>query len=96
MNEWLNVGALFKVLVFGLLAGAGVPALFAVGIRAQVAGAGDPATGQTATEARPLLSAVAYVCFGLVAVAVALGVMFVARDFIGHHTGWYIMGAVAK
>jgi hypothetical protein len=48
MNSWINLTALWKVVVFGLLAGAGLPALFAVGLysltrgpKAQAAGA-DP------------------------------------------------------
>ena len=31
---WINLSALWKILVFGLLAGAGLPALFAIGLRA--------------------------------------------------------------
>lgn len=34
MNSWINVNALWKIVVIGLLAGAGLPALFAVGLRA--------------------------------------------------------------
>jgi hypothetical protein len=32
--SWINLSALWKILVFGLLAGAGLPALFAIGLRA--------------------------------------------------------------
>jgi hypothetical protein len=32
----------------------------------------------------------------VVLVAVIVGVLFVARDFIGHHTGLYILGAKHK
>jgi hypothetical protein len=47
--SWINYQALWKIVVFGLLAGAGLPALFAYGLRAlawpggtrvQTAGAG--------------------------------------------------------
>lgn len=34
MNSWINLNALWKIVVIGLLAGAGLPALFAVGLRA--------------------------------------------------------------
>jgi hypothetical protein len=45
--SWINLSALWKILVFGLIAGAGLPALFAAGLyslslgprKAQVAGA---------------------------------------------------------
>jgi hypothetical protein len=32
--SWINLTALWKIVVFGLLAGAGLPALFAFGLRA--------------------------------------------------------------
>ena len=32
MSAWINFSALWKILVFGLLAGAGLPALFAIGM----------------------------------------------------------------
>jgi hypothetical protein len=31
--SWINLTALWKIVVFGLLAGAGLPALFAIGLR---------------------------------------------------------------
>jgi len=34
VNSWINLNALWKIVVIGLLAGAGLPALFAVGLRA--------------------------------------------------------------
>jgi len=34
MNSWINLHALWEIVVVGLLAGAGLPALFAVGLRA--------------------------------------------------------------
>jgi hypothetical protein len=93
MDGWLNVEALVKVLVFGIIAGAGLPALFAVGVRTHAVGTGTIDGQHLSGDRRPVLTGVAYVCFALVATAVALGVLFVARDFIGHHTGWYILGA---
>lgn len=93
MDGWLNVEALVKVLVFGIIAGAGLPALFAVGVRAQAEGAGTIDGQHLAGDRRPVMTVVSYVCFALVAAAVVVGVLFVARDFIGHHTGWYILGA---
>ena len=43
---WINLSAIWKIVVFGLLAGAGLPALFAIGLRALVmpaAGSRPPA-----------------------------------------------------
>jgi len=33
---WINLSAIWKIVVFGVLAGAGLPALFAIGLRALV------------------------------------------------------------
>jgi hypothetical protein len=33
MSAWINYHAVWKIIVFGLLVGAGLPALFAVGVR---------------------------------------------------------------
>jgi hypothetical protein len=52
--SWINLSALWKIVVYGLLAGAGLPALFAIGLRTlswpsgarvQTAGAGAGAAG---------------------------------------------------
>jgi hypothetical protein len=58
--SWINLSALWKIVVFGLLAGAGLPALFAIGLRAlawpggarvQAAGAGAGSAGGDLTAA---------------------------------------------
>jgi hypothetical protein len=61
VSEWFNYTAALKILTFGLLVGAALPALF-----------------------------------GLVLLAVLVGVLFIARDFIGHQTGLYLLGAKPK
>jgi hypothetical protein len=33
VNSWINLNALWKIIVIGLLTGAGLPALFAIGLR---------------------------------------------------------------
>jgi hypothetical protein len=51
VNDWINLSALWQIVVVGLLAGAGLPALFAVGLRflnmpsARVATAGGGGDG---------------------------------------------------
>lgn len=91
MSAWFNYTATLKILVFGLLVGGALPALFAVGVRIGAAGgAGMPPSHH---RRRPLLIALSWVIFALVVVAVVVGVLFIARDFIGRHTGWYLLGA---
>jgi hypothetical protein len=45
--SWINLTALWKIVVYGLIAGAGLPALFAVGLRT-LAWPGGGARVQTA------------------------------------------------
>ncbi|MGV0731605.1 hypothetical protein [Mycolicibacter sinensis] len=90
MSEWFNYAATLKILVFGLLVGAALPALFAVATRINVAANGG--AGEVGVR-RPLLIAVSWAIFLLVLVVAVVGVLFVARDFLGHHFGWYLLGA---
>ena len=46
VNSWINLNALWKIIVIGLLAGAGLPALFAVGLRALAPRAGTAGSAQ--------------------------------------------------
>jgi hypothetical protein len=92
MSAWINYHAIWKVFVYGLVAGAALPTLFAVGVRLNAEGVG--VTGDAAVAHRnPLLLAIGWLIFALVFVAVIIGVLFIARDFIGHHLGAYILGA---
>lgn len=84
MSAWFNYTATLKILIFSLLAGALLPGLFAVGVRLQAAGDGADATARR----RPLLVAVSWAIFALVLAVVIIGVLYIARDFIAHHTGW--------
>jgi hypothetical protein len=49
--------------------------------------------GDAVAQRNRLVLAVSWLIFAMVLVAVTVGVLFVARDFIGHHAGWYILGA---
>ncbi|OHU92391.1 hypothetical protein [Mycobacterium talmoniae] len=83
MSTWFNYAATAKILIFGLLAGAALPALFAVGVRLGAAAGGD-----TAARRRTGLLAARWVIFALLLVIVVAGVLFIARDFIEHRIGW--------
>jgi hypothetical protein len=94
MSTWFNYEASLKILVFGLVLGSGLPALFALGVRAGAAGAGVEGSDGTAVgQKNPALTALSYALYALALVAVVIGVLYVARDFIGAHTGMYILGA---
>ncbi|MFI9330268.1 hypothetical protein ACIGZJ_22315 [Kitasatospora sp. NPDC052868] len=79
MNSWINLNALWKILVVGLLTGAGLPALFAVGLRtlnppprAGGAVAGRPTAG-------PVGYAVAGLCFAAVLAAIGWGISVIVN-----------------
>lgn len=100
MSDWFNYAATLKILIFGLLVGAALPALFAVAARVNAAGTGVTVTtagsaGSAGTR-RPLLIALSRAIFLMVLVVVVIGVLFIARDFLGHHFGWYLLGAKPK
>lgn len=80
--SWINLSALWKILVFGLLAGAGLPALFAAGLyslslgprRARVAGA-DGATGSEVLVGGSVVGMViAAICLLVILAAIGWGV----------------------
>lgn len=48
VNSWINLTALWKIVVIGLLAGAGLPALFAVGLRMLAPRAGTAGVAEVA------------------------------------------------
>jgi hypothetical protein len=96
MSAWINLSALSKILVFGLLLGAGLPALFAIGVRLDAEGAGLAVHDGAVAQRNPVLLALSWAIFALVLFAVIIGVLFVARDFIGQHLGLYLLGAKHK
>jgi hypothetical protein len=96
VSQWFNYTAAIKILVFGLLMGAGLPALFAIAVRMNAAGAGVSDSGGAVAQKNPASAALSWVIFGVVLVAVLIGVLFIARDFIGHQTGIYLLGAKQK
>jgi hypothetical protein len=94
MSTWFNYQASLKILFFGLLLGSGLPALFALGVRAGAAGAGvEGSDGIAAGHKNPALTALSWALYSLALVAAVIGVLYIARDFIGLHTGMYILGA---
>ena len=97
MSTWFNYEASLKILIFGLLLGSGLPALFALAVRVGAEGAGVEGTsgsgGAAVTHKNPALTALSWVLYAVALVAVIIGVLYIARDFIGAHTGMYILGA---
>jgi hypothetical protein len=87
--SWINLSAIWKILIFGMIAGAGLPALFAVGMRAlalpgsrvQTAGAdSDHLIGGNV-----LGMIVAAICFLIILAALGWGIYEIYQ--IGHPAG---------
>jgi len=83
--SWINLTALWKIVIFGLLAGAGLPAIFALGLlalskggRTQTAGADS----DVVVGGNPAGIVVAAFCFLIVLAAIAWGIYEVYK--IGH------------
>ncbi len=80
-----------RVLLAGLLFGAGLPAVFALGVRLWSVGSPETATdGQVVHQAgrrNPAALVGAWICFAVVAVAVAIGVLWITQKSIDHYFG---------
>jgi hypothetical protein len=82
---WINLSAIWKIVVFGLLAGAGLPALFAIGMfalskgpKAQTAGSDS----DVAVGGNPVGLVAAAFCFLVVLAAIGWGIYEIYQ--IGH------------
>ena len=96
MSGWFNYTAVSQIVVAGLLVGAGLPTLFALGVRLNAEGVGAVSRDGEVAQRNRMLVALSWAIFAFVLIAVIVGVLFIARDFIGHQTGWYILGAKPK
>ena len=79
MNSWINLRAIWEIVVVGLLAGAGLPAIFALGLRAL----GRPGKGHVTVSAEELVGgdpagiAIATVCIAIVLTAIGYGIYII-------------------
>ena len=79
--------SILKVLVIGLLLGAGLPAVFALGIRAYSSGAGGTNDDGTTTAPNPALKYLGIALFLFVGWVIITGVFWITRTTIIHHFG---------
>jgi hypothetical protein len=87
MTDWIDLNALTKILIGGLLCGAGLPALFALGLRALHLGArqpvstgGEPVADRSADRIvgdNPVGIGLAVVCFAVVLAAIGWGIYWI-------------------
>jgi hypothetical protein len=93
MNSWIDLTALWQIVVVGLIAGAGLPALFAIGMvaisqsgsgRAQTAGA-DSDTSDTLVGGSVPGMIAGGVCFLIVLAAIGWGIVAIYQAGHPHH-----------
>lgn len=83
-NISLALGGAWKVLLYGLLLGAGLPAIFALGMRSLSWGTAHGGTESGAAPVpHPLGRVVAIVCFALVIAVALTGVAFIIASGMG-------------
>ena len=88
--------ASLRVLIMGLILGAGLPATFAVGVRAYTAGAGGVDGNGAVREPNPLLKALGAALFVVVTVVIMVAILWITRNTIRHHFGIDLFPFVAK
>ena len=85
MNYWIDLSALWRIVVAGLVFGAGLPALFGVGLRLlsgpsrpglEAVHPAGPAPAATITR-NPVAVAAAALCFAVVLGAIGWGVYLI-------------------
>jgi hypothetical protein len=78
VNNWIDLQALWQIVVFGLLAGAGLPAVFALGLRALSMGKTETtAESDTIVGGNPVGLVLGGLCFLIVLAAIAGGIYFI-------------------
>jgi hypothetical protein len=88
--------AILKVLVVGLVLGAGLPAIFAVGMVAFSNGAGGQHPDGTVTAGNPALKYLGILLFALVGLVILAALLWITRGTIIHHFGFDPFPGVKK
>ncbi len=81
MSDWIDLTAIWKILAWSLLLGAGLPALFALGLLALDYDETDEAvaSGSATVTRKPLRVVAAGICFAVVLAAIAYGIYFIVQ-----------------
>ena len=84
-NSWIDLDALWKIIVLGLVCGAGLPAIFAIGLRLLSLPAGAGAAQASDEDDRVYFGNVggavgAGVCFAIVLAAIGLGIYWIVSS----------------
>lgn len=83
----MDLESILKVLVVGLVLGAGLPALFAAGLTAFSSGSGGQSADGTVTAPSPARKYLGVALFVFVGWVIVTAVLWITRGTIIHHTG---------
>ncbi len=85
-TSWINLDALWKIIVLGLICGAGLPAIFAIGLRFLSLPTGGTGTAPASEQDDQIYfgnvggAIGAAVCFAIVLAAIALGIYWIVTS----------------
>lgn len=88
MNFSALFGSLIDVTIAGIVLGAGLPALFAVGIRL----AHGPTRADGSSSSTLMGKAGAGVCFGIIFLAIIVGILWITKGTVSQYFGVDIFG----
>lgn len=80
--------SIFKVLVVGLILGAGLPAVFAMGLVAFSNGAGGTHEDGTVQAPNPALKFLGRLLFAFVAAVIVIAILWITKSTIAYHFGF--------
>lgn len=79
-----------KVIVVGILLGAGLPLLFSAGIVLQDRGAGGTLRDGTRVQPSSLARVAAWIIFAVITLVIIYGLLFITKDSLGHYLGIHL------
>lgn len=91
MNFSALFGSLIDVTIAGIILGAGLPALFALGIRL----AHGPTHADGSSSSTPMGKIGAGVCFGVIILAIIVGILWITKGTLAQYFGVDIFGTEA-
>jgi hypothetical protein len=80
--------SILKVLVVGLVLGAGLPAVFAVGLVSYSNGAGGTHADGAVQAPNPALKMLGLLLFAAVGAVVVIAILYITKTTIMHHFGF--------
>jgi preprotein translocase subunit SecG len=83
----IYIESILKVLVIGLLLGAGLPAVFAGGLVAYSSGSGGQNADGSTVAPNPMMKFLGVALFVFVGWVIVTAVLWITRATIIHHTG---------